>query len=637
MDKELKFTNLRSYSFSKMSLKSKSNYLFYFVFIGSIILFCSYYIVKISGIVSFDGNPLPGALIKLQGTDFADTSDNSGHFQIDVDEIVDSIILTAWKDSFYIAGLKVSSETDEITFSLERITHPDNPEYKWIHPDSVPDPGSCVNCHAEIVTQWSENLHSKASTDPMVLSMYNGTDAQGNPGIYPGYKLDFPGSEGSCANCHAPTAALKHGSWLTDLNEVVGVDLFGVHCDYCHKIAEVVPDFVGSKPGFLSNSLWRPYPERQLFLGSFKDSPGDDTYLSVFEKSRYCAGCHNYYNNNTPIYTSYQEWATSPYPKRGVECQDCHMEPNGTTTNFAPGKGGAIRMPGTIPSHNQMGDDLEEFLSQSVEMEVATLITDSALFVSVKIANDSTGHHFPTGNPIRNAILIVRAYDENGQELEYIGSTTIPFWGGEGNDDNDYAHLPGKGFARILSDFKGNSPAPQWELAYVESDTRIPADRIDSSKYEFKLPDEIKKVVIDVKFIYRKSFKELSDVKKWNLEDYQVARDSFLLNISDDNVSSSYHLVNEKAGSSLKLYPNPCYSELSIDFTIGRNSLTAIHIVNSQGQIINELLNQTMHAGDYSISWNLIDANGDACNSGHYYLIFKTPYSLETRKIVILK
>jgi hypothetical protein len=609
---------------------------FYLLVITSIIALSSFIISNITGLVFFDGNPLPGTLITRQGSDHTDTTDVFGRFHLNLPEGSDSIMVTAWKDSFYIAGIKTSSDDDELHFILEKITHPDNPDYQWLQPDSLADPSSCIHCHDEIVTQWSANLHSSAAVDPMVLTMYNGTDMNGNKGIYPGYKLDFPNSAGSCANCHAPTAALKHGSWLTDLNRLDGVHKHGVHCDYCHKIAKVRLDSFGSRPGFLSNSLWRPYPERQLFLGSFKDSPGDDTYLSVYEKSLFCAGCHHYFNNNTPIYTSYLEWAASSYPKKSIECQDCHMKPNGITTNFAPGNGGAERKPMTIPSHNQMGEDLEDFLSQSVEMVTDTMIQDSILKVKVKIINDSTGHHFPTGNPIRNAILVVRAYDEHKNELPYLGMNKIPFWGGEGDDENDFADLPGKGFARILKDFQGISPAPQWRLTFVASDTRIPADRTDSSSYDFILPDGIKKAILDVKLIYRKSFKDLSDEKKWNLKDYIVAMDSFHITLKESIVSLPAIAPGDGNDFGLVAYPNPCSSELFIGYSLGKRTKIMIYIVSNQGFMINELLNLNMNPGDHSLTWNLYNMYGERCETGQYYLIIKSQDRIATRKIIIL-
>lgn len=482
----------------------------------------------VAGIVSFGEEPVPGALVRVRGTAYYTTTDSTGSFALQFPDREDSVTVTACKEGFYIGGARARPGDEPVHIVLDRYTEEDHEDYVWLLPESAgPDQPSCSRCHAaSVVAQWKKNLHSKAATDPLVLSMYSGTDATGQEGVGPGFKLDYPGSAGSCANCHAPTAALKGGSWTTDLLEVTGVDTNGVHCDYCHKIAGARADIHGSRPGFMAIELRRPGPERQLFLGSFDDVPEDDAYLPLYESSLFCAPCHQYYNGQTPIYTSYTEWARSPYPREGVECQDCHMKPDGATTNLAPGRGGVERDPNTVPSHLQMGSNDSLFIARSVAMEVRTEVQRDTLLVKVSITNEGGGHHFPTGSPLRNALLVVAATDHLEEELPHIGGSVVPDWGGVGSSPDDYAGRPGKGLARVLQDQEGGYPAPQWRLTFVRSDTRIPAREIDRSRYAFAVPAGTRYTEVRTALIYRKAFKTWADQKGWDLPDYVVAENA---------------------------------------------------------------------------------------------------------------
>ena len=92
--------------------------------------------------------------------------------------------------------------------------------------------------------------------------MYNGTDMLGNqspltryassrdygrfpilpdpdqPYFGPGYKLDFPETDGNCAACHTPAASVND-PYGVDPTNVTGVPAEGVPCDFCHKIWDV--------------------------------------------------------------------------------------------------------------------------------------------------------------------------------------------------------------------------------------------------------------------------------------------------------------------------------------------------------------------------------------------------------------
>ena len=96
---------------------------------------------------------------------------------------------------------------------------------------------SCLHCmvaHPE----WRANAHGSAGTNRRFFSLYNGTDITGTTTVSPGYKLDFPGTAGNCAACHALAAAVRglRTFAAADMNELQDVEREGVFCEFCHKV-----------------------------------------------------------------------------------------------------------------------------------------------------------------------------------------------------------------------------------------------------------------------------------------------------------------------------------------------------------------------------------------------------------------
>jgi hypothetical protein len=378
----------------------------------------------------------------------------------------------------------------------------------------------------------------------LFLSIYNGTDIHGNQGVMPGYKLDYPNSTGNCANCHAPASAVNNFIGV-DINKLEGVEKLGVSCDFCHKIKGVdLKENSSAFTGVMQYELLRPPEGHQIFFGPYDDVPDPDAYSDNISKSIFCAPCHQGGYWGIPIYESYNEWLLSPYAEEGIECQDCHMPPDGVTTNFAPGKGGVERDPTTIPTHLQLGSRHKDFLASAVELRAAAVVKGNRIEVNVEIENVAAGHHVPTDSPMRNIILIVQAFDAIGNILTYSGENIIPMWGGRGKvSEGNYEGLPGKGFAKILFEdwipfvplkvnMRGEQvfPAPQWRTVKIKQDTRIPALAIDVSKYEFKMGEQKGPYTIECKLIYRRIFKNWADMKKWELDDIELAEKIIIVN-----------------------------------------------------------------------------------------------------------
>lgn len=499
------------------------------------------------------GLPISAAIVTIPATDRETMTDKSGSFYFDNLYSDAPLFISAWAPGYYIGGGKQYPLDKEAIISLAPFSEIDHPEYEFISAFTEPgeDNGNCQICHAGggsfeenlVFDEWILDAHAKSAINERFLTMYQGTDIHGNkspltnyiekqdygrfplppdfskPNFGPGYKLDFPYSNGNCAACHAPIAAMDN-PLSTDVTALTDNEKEGINCDFCHKIMDVKLYPVTNrpaegKPGVLSFDIVRPEEGHQIFIGPLKDvAPGEDTYAPVMQQGRYCAPCHSAKFWGTQIYDSYGEWNDSVYSEPTgngyMSCQDCHM-PKGLTDHFARmDKGGRIRPPETIASHKMLGIFDEIFMEEAVSMDVKAERTGDILQIDVSITNDNTGHHFPTGSPLRNVLLVVAVSDENGTMIPMQSGDTLPEWAG------DLAGKPGRGFAKILQElWTGISPTgAYWNPTEIISDTRLSAFDSDYSIYSFLVP-EGNTANIHVRLLYRRAFQGLQELKDW--------------------------------------------------------------------------------------------------------------------------
>jgi hypothetical protein len=531
------------------------------------------------------GQPIAGAIVRLRASAHVTQTDSQGRFTLTDFPPALKVRVTAWADGYYVAGRAVWPWDRQVDLTLSPYAVPDNTAYSWIPPAieersvwEMLSTGArlapaawlardalffkvaeglalgCKDCHGEIIyNQWARGAHALGFANPRFASMYNGADISGQhqspptrfsynrdygrfplrpdpnrPYYGPGYKLDFPDTAGNCAACHLPAAALA-APYGADPNAVTGVDALGSHCDFCHKIAAVKLDPATelpseNMPGVLSLVMMRPSPEKQIFFGPYDDvDAGSDTYLPLQRQSEFCAPCHTASFWGTPIYQSFAEWKASPYsdPQTGQTCQDCHMQPDGVATNFAPGRAGLERAPEEIFTHAFPGAGDEALLQNAVTMTVAARAADGQIVVDVTIVNDQTGHHLPTDSPLRQMILLVQASASDGEALARLDGPVVPEWGGVGNPAQGYyAGLPGKGYAKILEEM-WTEVAPTgayWNPTRIVSDNRLAAFAADTSTYTFAAPGR-GGATVEVTLLFRRAFKELMDQKGWESPD----------------------------------------------------------------------------------------------------------------------
>lgn len=524
----------------------------------------------ISGVVRDADGPVFGAVVRIQNTENKTTTAEDGTFTLGGITTTELVTVTAWAPGYYVGAATTIPGTGPITITLKPHYTTDNLDYEWFSFEGIKGSASCALCHPSYA-EWKADAHSQSAVNPRFLTMYKGTDVHGNqspptrygpsgvlppdpdePYYGPGYKLDFPDRAGRCAACHTPlaeSAPLQTCAWLgchteqraeqtkatlpnypyrlkgIDPTGLKGVAADGIACDFCHKIGDVILDPetqlpYPDRPGILSMRLYRPEEGQQLFFGTFDDVPRRVTYLPLEEESAFCAPCHygvfsavDGKYGGVVVYNSYGEWLESPYsdPETGKTCQECHMLPAGYNYFAYPEKGGLYRDPNRIHSHYMPGAKDEGLLRNSVTMTSTVTVDDGKIVLDVYITNDKTGHHVPTGVPLRHMILKLEAIDAEGNPVPLMEGPTLPDWAG------DYAGMPGKVFAKVLEDlWTGEAPtAAYWRPIRLVEDTRIPAMATDVSRYVF--PASVDgPVTIRVELLLRRAFQKLMEQKGWD-------------------------------------------------------------------------------------------------------------------------
>jgi hypothetical protein len=529
----------------------------------------------VTGTVYDSSGPIRGAVVRVQATENKTVSGKEGDFTLAVDKDDFPLTVTAWTDGYFVGWDKTDSAAKDLSIELKKYYTYDNPDYSWFSTESADGSASCASCMPSY-DEWIADAHSQSAVNPRFLTMYNGTDVDGNqspPTRYvtqrdygtipiapnkdenyfgPGYRLDFPHSAGNCATCHIPSAAAIPGhEYLVDPNNLSGIHSEGIFCEFCHKVGDVyiveetgLPD--PYYPGVLSMRLHRPKGEEQLFFGNFDDVTRRVSYLPLMSESEFCAPCHFGKFWDTVAYNSFGEWLESPYsdPVDGRTCQECHMPPVDYNYFVYPEKGGFIRDNERISTHKMLGVTDKEFMEEAVSMTMKTDPAEagdgsSRVTVTVSIVNDNTGHHVPTGTPLRQMILLVRAENGNGRPLELLSGPVLPKWCGTGNpEDGHYAGMPGRTYAKLLEDMwtKEFPTAAYWNATRVIEDTRIPAFGTDVSTYVFSLPEQgdgsrtaasdNQPVTIRAQLWYRRAFIELMEQKGWTDPDLLMAEET---------------------------------------------------------------------------------------------------------------
>jgi hypothetical protein len=363
-------------------------------------------------------------------------------------------------------------------------------------PEGVfPRNDGCLACHVEIAAQWAGSMHAFAQVDPVYRALFQVAheETDGNTDLF-------------CVGCHSPPAVLSgNGREPWDLGPPASQ---GISCVVCHTIAG--PSQPGQSPANASfvidptGPIRGPYGRR--CGGTIKETVRSE-YLA---SSAFCAGCHGaeHAQNGLVLERTYEEWQGSVYAERGIQCQDCHMQPvevaiataRSLKKQLNPGRIAGIERP-HVYTHEFLGGNTvlprllgapahaiatEALLKAAATLELVDLpkrIAPGEEFpVKVKLTNALAGHNLPTSLiHLRQLWLDVRVHDANGSEIYSSGSIDA-----EGKLDPDAVRYHG-----TFGDAAGKPVIKPWQATQFLSRRTIPPRGHMIETFDVSLPAEV--------------------------------------------------------------------------------------------------------------------------------------------------
>ncbi len=486
---------------------------------------------QVTGTVIDSSNSMPvaSALVSRQGEGPHVTTAGDGTFVLNVTGT--DLVVVGAKKGYFNNSATVTSPATGVQILIDPVPSWNDPTY------TISTPSDCAACHPIRLDEWLETPMAKGGVNTWVHDLYAGNGTTGGMGGFV-YTRDSvhaatnPNSE--CASCHQPQYWVENpfAALDPDLGGSNPGVVHGISCDVCHKIENVDTskiNYPGIFPGAVTFN--RPEPGQQVIYGMLADV---DYWAGSLMRASYqpqlgsevCGVCHQDANDPDENHTftgvisepTYLEWLASPYADPNspfyASCVDCHMPQavSNQVCNIIPTPN---RDPARVRSH-QIWGTTPEYLENAVDLAMTVNQVGNDLRVSVTLANNSTGHHVPTGVTVRNMILLVEAWEDGGGPLAHSGSQVVHDLGGIGDPAQGYfAGLPGKFFAKVNHDASGNGPTFFTDATGILFDNRLPALATDISDYRFELPDHDADIHVRARLIYRRAFRFLVDAKGW--------------------------------------------------------------------------------------------------------------------------
>jgi cytochrome c554/c'-like protein len=186
----------------------------------------------------------------------------------------------------------------------------------------------CATCHPAEYREWRTSMHAYAQHSPIFLAFTKTVliNSGGTLGPF-------------CVRCHTPEGVAMGESAILPNDDRHELALESVTCVACHgahtRDGQASAVYHVPIPGQGEPTIYGPFygydepnapndPSMRLIK-----SPHVSRYRAYITESRFCGQCHDVIlNDGTRIEEAFSEWKNSPYARRGVTCQACHMSPN---------------------------------------------------------------------------------------------------------------------------------------------------------------------------------------------------------------------------------------------------------------------------------------------------------------------
>ena len=101
------------------------------------------------------------------------------------------------------------------------------------------------------------------------------------------------------------------------------------------------------------------------------------------------------------------------------------------------------------------------------------------------------------------------------------------------------------------------------------------------------------------------------------------------LSTDDSFIPLEFHLKQN--------YPNPFNSMTSISYDLAKNGMVNLSIFDINGKIIKNLVNEFQNAGNYSLTWDVVNFAGEVVSAGLYLYVLQVGDTKQTKKMSFIK
>jgi hypothetical protein len=105
----------------------------------------------------------------------------------------------------------------------------------------------------------------------------------------------------------------------------------------------------------------------------------------------------------------------------------------------------------------------------------------------------------------------------------------------------------------------------------------------------------------------------------------------------EDPAGVGPHFPERSADRFVTATPNPSRIATEIHFALGEPSRARVSVYSVCGQLVTELLDSDMPAGDHSVAWDGRDEKGEPVTPGVYFVRLDTPQYTRTAKVLVVK
>ena len=371
---------------------------------------------------------------------------------------------------------------------------------------------TCMNCHERAYKQHLDSMHAISFSNEAFQSQYFNE-------VVPQSLLDphVEKDAAKCLACHNPIAYLTQAQPILsrEMGELAEND---VTCDFCHTITGYSGDSPGNANYIVSPGEYKYGPHRT-------ETQWHHRYNRLFTSSHFCGICHNGTNHmGTVTKSTFTEWQKSPYAKKNIQCQDCHMNMIGFIEEGGPlfesGRAAQIGMSKpprrkNLHTHTFPGSSSKNQMIGSIKLKIFTDRTIASpgetVDTTVFVDNRRTGHKMPTGHTEWRLIWLelVLNYEESHTHLQAepgSGGDIIYDVAGRCDDDTmvlgDDIPEGSRIYRQVFHDSSGKLTLASYEAARTVFDNRLDAAEMRKEKYSIKVPETKGTVYITAKLYY---------------------------------------------------------------------------------------------------------------------------------------